>query len=63
MKAFIFILVFVFPDGQMDIKHTVVPKCPSAESVNETMKPLVDSKQILLWGGSCTPLFKDAIEA
>lgn len=58
MKAFIFILVFVFPDGQMDIKHTIVPACPTKEKVTETMKPLVESKQVLLWGGSCTPVFK-----
>lgn len=58
MKAFIFILVLVFPDGSMDIKHTIVPQCPSKESVYAAVKPLVESKEVLLWGGSCTPAFK-----
>lgn len=63
MKAFIFILVFVFPDGQMDIKHTLVPQCPTKEAVSEVMKPLVESKQVLLWGGRCTPLVENKTEA
>jgi len=58
MKAFLFILVFVYPDGKMDISHTFVPKCPTIQEVNEIMRPLVESKEISNWGGSCTSAFK-----
>lgn len=58
MKAFIFILAFVYPNGHMDIHHTLVPVCPTQEEVKAIMKPLVDNKEVLLWGGSCTPVFK-----
>lgn len=56
---YIFIIAFVLPTGEMQINHTIVPKCPAQEEVVKVMKPMKDSGEILAWGGSCAPLIPE----
>lgn len=53
---FLFIIAIVLPTGEMDIKHTIVPKCPTKEEVSQVMKPMQEAGDILVWGGTCDPL-------
>lgn len=54
--VFVFIIAIVMPSGEMQISHTLVPKCPTQEEVSAIMKPKKESGEIAMWGGSCAPL-------
>lgn len=56
---FIFIIAIILPNGEMQIKHTLVPECPTKEEVMKIMKPLKDNGEVAAWGGTCSPLMKD----
>ena len=53
---FILILAIVLPNGEIQVKHTLVPSCPTQEEFSKVMKPLKDSGEIIGWGGECSPL-------
>lgn len=56
MKVFIFILAVVMPNGEIKIAKEFLAECPPNAVVEEIMKPKVESKEILAWGGTCGPL-------
>jgi len=53
---YLFIIAIVLSTGEMQIKHTIVPECPSKEEVSKVMKPMMESGEIKIWGGTCEPL-------
>lgn len=53
---FIFIIAIVLPTGEVQVKHTFVPKCPTQEEVVAVMKPMKDRGEIIAWGGNCTSM-------
>lgn len=53
---FLLIIAIVLPTGEVDVKHTIVPECPTKEEVVAIMKPMRDAGDIIAWGGNCTPL-------
>lgn len=53
---FIFIIAIVLPTGEIQVKHTLVPSCPTQEEVSKVMKPMKDAGEIIGWGGDCSLL-------
>ena len=53
---FILILAIVLPNGEIQVKHTLVPSCPTQEEFSKVMKPMKDAGEIIGWGGDCSPL-------
>lgn len=56
---FLFIIAIVLPTGEMDIKHTIVPECPTKEQVSKVMQPMKEAGDIVAWGGTCSPLIPE----
>lgn len=56
MKMFILILAVVMPNGEVRIAKEFVAECPADEVVVAVMRPKVESKEILAWGGTCGPI-------
>ncbi len=54
--VFILIITLILPSGKIDINHTLVPICPEKEKIVTMMEEMVTRKEILGWGGTCTPL-------
>jgi hypothetical protein len=55
---FIFIIAIVLPNGQIQVKHTLVPECPTQEEVVKVLGPMKEKGEILGWGGDCSPLIQ-----
>lgn len=53
---YIFIIAVVLPSGEIQVKHTFVPKCPTQEEVVAVMKPMKERGEIIGWGGSCSSM-------
>ena len=53
MKLFIFSLWLLYPDGQMDINATIIPKCPTQAEVKATLQDLVKKGEITNGMASC----------
>lgn len=53
---FVFIIAIVLPTGQIQVKHTLVPECPTQEEVAKVLGPMKEKGEILGWGGDCSPL-------
>ena len=53
---YIFIIAVMLPTGEIQVKHTFVPECPTQEQVVAVMKPIKDRGEILAWGGSCSAM-------
>lgn len=56
MKVMLLILAFVLPNGEVKIAKQIVAECPSDQVIVSIMKPKVENKEILAWGGTCGPL-------
>lgn len=56
IKAFLLVLAFVYPNGRVEVHHTFVDRCPSQQEVKEMMRPLLETKEIIGFGGDCTQL-------
>lgn len=53
---YLFIIAIVFPSGEVQVKHTIVPECPTQAEVVAVMKPMKDKGEIIAWGGNCSSL-------
>lgn len=62
MTIYVFIIAVVLPNGMMDIKHTLVPECPSKEAVETFMNEKVKSGEVTKWAGTCAPLKENTTE-
>jgi hypothetical protein len=56
MKVFLLILAIVMPNGEVKIAKEIVASCPTDAEVVSVMRPKVEKKEILAWGGTCGPL-------
>ena len=56
---YLFIIAIVFPSGEVQVKHTIVPECPTQAEVVAVMKPMKDAGEIAGWGGSCSSLIPE----
>lgn len=62
MTIYVFILAVVLPNGMMDIKHTLLPECPSKEAVESVMDEKVKAGEVTKWAGTCAPLRENTTE-
>lgn len=53
MKVFIFTLWLLYPDGTMDLKSVLIPKCPTQEEVKSTLEELTKKGEIKAGMAAC----------
>ena len=53
---YIFIIAVVLPSGEIQVKHTLVPKCPTQAEVSAVLQPMKEKGEIIGWGGTGSPM-------